>query len=222
MRRYGCRSRSSGTPRERDGSVAAARPHPRRGELGRSGRARHRQRNLQAMDYTAVGQTASRRPMEQLAEPGSILLSPATLELAEGYIEVKPLGPLPVKGLPEPVQVAARRCPGRALPASRGRGPGADPLCRPRQRAGSASPGPAPRPGRARPGRHGGWRARCTANPRLYWEFTHSHRVHGWLILESGSVSYGKATAYLPVIELLKAYFHIEGPGPKRGPSARR
>ena len=58
------------------------------------------------MDYTAVGQTthlAAR--MEQLAEPGSILLSPATLELAEGFIEVKPLGPLAVKGLPEPVEV---------------------------------------------------------------------------------------------------------------------
>ena len=58
------------------------------------------------MDYTAVGQTthlAAR--MEQLADPGSILLSPATLDLAEGYVEVKPLGPLPVKGLPEPVEV---------------------------------------------------------------------------------------------------------------------
>src|SRR5207253_2102810 len=32
----------------------------------------------------------------------------------------------------------------------------------------------------------------------------------GWLILESGSVSYGKATAYLPVIDLLKAYFNIQ------------
>jgi predicted ATPase len=30
-------------------------------------------------------------------------------------------------------------------------------------------------------------------------------------MLESGSVSYGKATAYLPVIDLLKGYFHIEG-----------
>jgi len=58
------------------------------------------------MDYTAVGQTthlAAR--MEQLAEPGSILLSPATMELAEGYVEVKPLGPLPVKGLPAAVEV---------------------------------------------------------------------------------------------------------------------
>ena len=45
---------------------------------------------------------------------------------------------------------------------------------------------------------------------RLFWEFTHSHRTQGWLILESGSVSYGKATAYLPVIELLRSYFQIE------------
>ncbi|MFQ5831014.1 MAG: AAA family ATPase, partial [Candidatus Methylomirabilia bacterium] len=45
---------------------------------------------------------------------------------------------------------------------------------------------------------------------RLFYEFTHSHRTHGWLILESGSVSYGKATTYLPVIDLLKAYFQIE------------
>ena len=52
------------------------------------------------MDYTAVGQTthlAAR--MEQLATPGTIRLSADTLRLAEGYIEVKPLGPVPVKGL---------------------------------------------------------------------------------------------------------------------------
>src|SRR5262249_24835520 len=45
---------------------------------------------------------------------------------------------------------------------------------------------------------------------RLYWEFSHSHRAHGWLVLESGSVSYGKATNYLPMIQLLKIYFSIE------------
>ena len=42
---------------------------------------------------------------------------------------------------------------------------------------------------------------------RLLWEVTHSHRVHGWLVLQAGSVSYGKATLYLPVIDLLKGYF---------------
>ena len=58
------------------------------------------------MDYTAVGQTthlASR--MEQLADPGSILLTPGTLALAEGFIQARPLGPTPVKGLAAPVEV---------------------------------------------------------------------------------------------------------------------
>ena len=44
---------------------------------------------------------------------------------------------------------------------------------------------------------------------RLVWEVTHSHRTHGWLILEAGSVSYGKATPYLPVVDLLQGYFQI-------------
>ena len=45
---------------------------------------------------------------------------------------------------------------------------------------------------------------------RLVYEFTHSHRSQDWLILEAGSVSYGKATSYLPVIDLLKAYFKVD------------
>jgi tetratricopeptide (TPR) repeat protein len=45
---------------------------------------------------------------------------------------------------------------------------------------------------------------------RLVWELTHSHRTQGWLVLEAGSVSYGKATSYLPVIELLKSYCGVE------------
>ena len=44
---------------------------------------------------------------------------------------------------------------------------------------------------------------------RLLYEFTHSHHLQGWLVLESASVSYGKATSYLPVIDLLKGYFEI-------------
>jgi hypothetical protein len=58
------------------------------------------------MDYTAVGQTtqlASR--VEQLAAPGSILLAPMTVQLAEGYIQVTSRGPVPVKGLSEPIEV---------------------------------------------------------------------------------------------------------------------
>src|SRR5262245_18487687 len=58
------------------------------------------------MDYTAVGQTthlAAR--MEQLADPGTTLLTPATLQLAEGCVEVKSRGSVPIKGLLEPMEV---------------------------------------------------------------------------------------------------------------------
>ena len=164
------------------------------------------------MDYTAVGQTthlAAR--MEQLAEPGSILLSPATMELAEGYVEVKPLGPLPVKGLPAPLEVyelvgagAVRSrlhaAAARGLTRFVGRDSEVDQLRQALERA-QAGHGQVV----AVVGEPG------VGKSRLYWEFTHSHRAQGWLMLESGSVSYGKATAYLPVIDLLKAYFHIEG-----------
>ena len=54
------------------------------------------------MDYTAVGQTthlAAR--MEQMAMPGSILMTADALRLVEGYVQVKPLGPVSVKGMTE-------------------------------------------------------------------------------------------------------------------------
>jgi predicted ATPase len=44
---------------------------------------------------------------------------------------------------------------------------------------------------------------------RLVYEFTRSHRTAGWLVLEAGSLSYGKATSFLPVIDLLKSYFKV-------------
>src|SRR6516164_8730539 len=58
------------------------------------------------MDYSAIGETthlAAR--MEQLAPPGSMLLTAATLRLVEGMVQVNPLGPVPVKGLAKPVEV---------------------------------------------------------------------------------------------------------------------
>src|SRR5438132_7653504 len=58
------------------------------------------------MDYSAIGQTthlAAR--MEQLATPGSILLTAATLHLVEGLVQGNALGPVPVKGLTAPVEV---------------------------------------------------------------------------------------------------------------------
>jgi class 3 adenylate cyclase len=78
------------------------------------------------MDYTAVGQTthlAAR--LEQMAMPGSILITAGTLALAEGYVEVEPLGPIPIKGLPTQVEAYEVRSAGRVrtrLQASAARG----------------------------------------------------------------------------------------------------
>jgi class 3 adenylate cyclase/tetratricopeptide (TPR) repeat protein len=163
------------------------------------------------MDYTAVGQTvhlAAR--MEQMATPGSVLMTPDALRLAEGYVQVKPLGPVNVKGLTEPVEVfevtgvgAARSrlqaAAARGLTRFVGRDAETEQLRKALEQA------------RADHGQVVG----VVGEPglgksRLFYEFTHSHRTQGWLILESGSVSYGKATPYLPVIDLLKAYFKIQ------------
>ena len=58
------------------------------------------------MDYSAVGPTthlAAR--MEQVAAPGSVVLSAATLRLVEGFVRVNGLGSVPVKGMSEPVEI---------------------------------------------------------------------------------------------------------------------
>jgi class 3 adenylate cyclase/tetratricopeptide (TPR) repeat protein len=162
------------------------------------------------MDYTAVGQTthlAAR--MEQMATPGTILLAPATLRLAEGYVQVAARGPVAVKGLPDPVEIyaltgaSAQRTRLHAA-AARGltRFVGRDAELEQIRRALALA--------------HDG-RGQLVAlvgeagvgKSRLVYEFTHSHRTQDWLILEAGSLSYGKATSYLPVIDLLRAYFKV-------------
>ena len=42
------------------------------------------------------------------------------------------------------------------------------------------------------------------------YECLHSHRTQGWRVLESASVSYGKATPYFPVLDLLKRYAQVD------------
>jgi class 3 adenylate cyclase/pimeloyl-ACP methyl ester carboxylesterase len=163
------------------------------------------------MDYTAVGQTthlAAR--MEQMAMPGSILITPEVLKLAEGYVQVTPLGPVPIKGLPRPVEVFEVMGAGPVrsrLHAAVARGltrfVGRDAELEQLRRALDA----------AQNG-HGQVVAVVgepgVGKSRLFFEFIHSHRTHGWLILESSSVSYGKATSYLPVLDFLKRYFQID------------
>ena len=162
------------------------------------------------MDYSAIGQTthlAAR--MEQLASPGGVLLSADTLRLAEGFVQVAPLGAVPVKGLPQPIEVfeltgvaavrtrvqAAAR---RGLTRFVGREHEIETLSRVTAETEAGR----------------GQLVAVVGEPgvgksRLFWEFIHSHRTQGWLLIESGSVSYGKATPYLPVIDLLRNYFKI-------------
>jgi class 3 adenylate cyclase/tetratricopeptide (TPR) repeat protein len=170
------------------------------------------------MDYTAVGQTthlAAR--MEQLATPGTILLTPETLNLTEGYISVTARGPVPVKGLNDPLDVyemtgvgpartrlqAART--GRGLTKFVGRGAELEHLRQALELADKGHGQVAALVGEAGVGKS-----------RVFYEFTHSHRTRGWLILESGAASYVKAASYLPVSDLLRAYFKISGPDNQR------
>jgi len=164
------------------------------------------------MDYTAVGQTthlAAR--MEQLADPGAILLTPDTLALAEGHVEVRALGPTPVKGLADPIEVYElvgastirsrfQAAAARGLSRFVGRTAEIEQLHEALEHA---------RAGRGQvvgvvgePG---------VGKSRLYHEFTQSHRVQGCFVIASVSVSYGKASAYFPIIDLLRTYFRIEG-----------
>src|SRR6266542_1467938 len=163
------------------------------------------------MDYTAVGQTvhlASR--MEQMAKPGSIMMTADALRLAEGYMQVKSLGPVNVKGMNEPVEV--NEVTGTGLTRSRLQAAAARGLTRfVGREAETEQLRKALEQARADHGQVVG----VVGEPglgksRLFFEFIHSHRTQGWLILESGSVSYGKATPYLPLIDLLKAYFKIQ------------
>jgi class 3 adenylate cyclase/tetratricopeptide (TPR) repeat protein len=163
------------------------------------------------MDYTAVGQTthlAAR--MEQMAMPGSILLTQAVLSLAEGYVQVTPLGPVPVKGLAAPLEVfelvgasGIRRrlqaTAARGLTRFVGRDTEFAVLVQALERAEAGHGQVVAVVGEAGVGKS-----------RLVYEFIHAHHTQDWRVLESASVSYGKATPYFPVMDLLKRYSHVD------------
>jgi class 3 adenylate cyclase/tetratricopeptide (TPR) repeat protein len=163
------------------------------------------------MDYTAVGQTthlAAR--MEQIANAGSVLLTGETLKLAEGYVQVKRVGLVPVKGLERlievyeligtgPTRTRFQITAARGLTRFVGRQTEFQLLDHALERA-EAGHGQV----LALVGEPG------VGKSRLVWEFAHSHRAAGWRILESGAVSYGKSMPYRPVIDLLKTYLQIE------------
>jgi tetratricopeptide (TPR) repeat protein len=163
------------------------------------------------MDYTAVGQTthlAAR--MEQIADPGAIVITPDTLALAEGHIEAKSLGLVSPKGVAAAVEVyeltgigpARTRLQAgarRGLTRFVGREAEMSQLHRAQELALDGHGQVVATVGEAGVGKS-----------RVFHEFIRSPRLHGWLILESASLSYGRPTSYLPVIGLLKSYFRIE------------
>ncbi len=163
------------------------------------------------MEYTVVGETAHLAArMEQMAQPGSILTTAKTIRLAEGYVTARSLGSLPVKGLAEPEEVYELTGAGpartrlqaatiRGLTQFVGRETELDQLRRAQQPVAAGSGQLVAIIGEAGVGKS-----------RLLHEFTHSHRLLGWQVLESTAISLGRATSYLPVVALLKSYFAIQ------------
>jgi len=160
-------------------------------------------------EYTPIGHSTSLAArMQALAPVGSIAATDATRKSCEGYFTFKSLGRTVVKGVSEPVEVHEVV--------------GLGPLRTRLQRA--ASRGLTKFVGRereltamkeglelARAG-HGQIVAAVgepgVGKSRLFYEFK-AIAQHNCLVLDALSVSHGKASAYLPVIELLKDYFQI-------------
>ena len=178
-------------------------------ELRRSGGARHWQRSA----YGLLGGGGDHGPGGADGTDGHAGQHPphaATLRLVEGLVQVNVLGLVPVKGLGEPVEVfelTGASGVRRRLQAAAARGltrfVGRDQeLVVMQQALEQASAG------------HGQVVALVgeagVGKSRLVYECVHSHRTQGWLVLESASVSYGKATPYFPVIDLLKRYCHAD------------
>jgi class 3 adenylate cyclase len=161
------------------------------------------------VEYRLVGHTANLAArLETLAPVGSIAVSEYTRKLCEGYFEMRELGPMTVKGLSVPIdvyeviglgalrthfQLSARR----GLTKFVGRERELEQMHRGLEQAMN---------GRgqvvvvmAEAG---------TGKSRLFYEFKATVPTT-CQVLEAYSVSHGKASAWLPVLELLRGYFDV-------------
>src|SRR5262250_2432601 len=162
------------------------------------------------VDYSALGHTTHMAArMQELAAGGKTLITASTLRQTEGFVQVKPVGAVPVKGVSRPVEAFEVI----AATAARTRGQAA------------AVRGLTPLVGRRREievfsklmeeaGSGKGQILAMVGEPglgksRLAHEFTRHQLRRGWLVLEGASVSYGKATPYFPLIEMLRGNFQI-------------
>ena len=162
------------------------------------------------IDYSALGHaTHLAARMQELAPGGTILMTASTLRQVEGFIQVKSLGNVQAKGISQAFETF--EVVGATTARTRVQAAGARGLT--------------PFVGRrteieifrklvdqATAGR--GQILSMVGEPgmgksRLVHEFTRHQLPPGWLVLEAASVSYGKATPYFPLIELLRRYFAI-------------
>jgi class 3 adenylate cyclase/tetratricopeptide (TPR) repeat protein len=162
------------------------------------------------VDYSALGHTthlAAR--MEELASAGAVLMTAASLREVEGFVEVKSLGTVQAKGVSRQVDAyellgatSARKrlhaAVSRGLTPFVGRKTELEIFKRLLEQTATGRGQVLSLVGEAGMGKS-----------RLVHEFIHYHVPSDWLVLEGTSVSYGKATAYFPVIELLRRYFAI-------------
>ncbi|MGH7914267.1 MAG: AAA family ATPase, partial [Candidatus Binataceae bacterium] len=160
-------------------------------------------------EYTPIGHSTSLASrMQTLAPTGSIVITEPTQKLAAGYFDLKPLGPVRVKGVSEmlniyevvglgPLRTRLQISAQRGLSKFVGRHQEMEQLRRAFERV--------------RDG-HGQVVAAVAeagvGKSRLFYEFKQTSR-EGCAVMEAYSVSHGSASAYLPVIELLKSYFSI-------------
>ena len=172
-------------------------------------------------EYTPIGHTANLASrMQALAPTGSIAISEQVRRLVDGYFALKPLGPTKVKGVSEPVKVyeviglgplrtRLQRSIGRGLTKFVGREREMETMLAAADRAISG---------------HGQIVAAIanagTGKSRLFFEFKSKIRP-GWMVLEAFSLSHGKASAYLPLLDLLQGYFKISGEDDQRARRAK-
>src|SRR4029077_4447549 len=160
-------------------------------------------------EYTPIGHSTSLASrLQTLASPGSIAISETVRNLVEGYFALKPLGPARIKGVSGPVNIyevtglgplrtRLQRSAGRGFTKFVGRHRELDAM-----KAGAEH---------AKAG-HGRIVAAIAeagvGKSRLFHEFK-AMLSSEWMVLEAFSISHGKASSFLPVIDLLWNYFKI-------------
>jgi predicted ATPase/class 3 adenylate cyclase len=161
------------------------------------------------VEYTPIGHSTSLAARMQVVAPtGSVAVTDATRKMCEGYFAFKSLGPTKVKGVSEPVKVyevtglgplrtRLQRSAGRGFTKFVGR-----------EREMEAMKDATERTKAGRGQIVAAMAEAGVGKSRLLFEFKATSAA-GWMVLEAFSVSHGKASSYLPVIDLLHSYFKI-------------